>query len=636
MVAGKFKQAMGLLYISPSHHHNHPPPSPTLPSPGNSRSSKLGSSKSTVFSRSLGAYLPRAASVQVQPRPPDVSDLLRLVEELRAREHRLQTELLENKLVKEADSIVPFLESELASKSYDLDIFAKRIGALESENQRLTHEGELLRARLAEERRLRDTKVEELELEVADLRQKLLLLEKVRAENDEVSASQRFQGLIDANSSKSMILVKNPSARKITRSIDTSPPTGCISSTVETCILAFDSRREQPETERPPKHYRSNSEELPETSSSKAAAAAAAAAVRSRIPRVPKPPPKRISSSTSSASSDCSLDDVQKETESSSISVPAPPPPPPTSKRAPPPPPPLPIKGSKLVPTKVVRRVPEVVELYHSLMRRDSRRDSVAAQVDVTLTSARDLVGEIENRSTYLSAIKTDVETQGDFIFFLIKEVENAAFFDIEDVVLFVKWLDDELSYLVDERAVLKHFSWPEQKADALREAAFEYCDLKKLESEASSGFKDDAPRQSCSGALKKMQAMLDKLEHGVYNLSRLRESAKNRFKLFDIPVDWMLETGFVSQIKLASVKLAMKYIKRVSAELETVGGGGGCEEEELIVQGVRFAFRVHQFAGGFDAETMRAFQELRNKANTCHGQQQRLLLSRTTAATPC
>lgn len=46
-------------------------------------------------------------------------------------------------------------------------------------------------------------------------------------------------------------------------------------------------------------------------------------------------------------------------------------------------------------------------------------------------------------------------------------------------------------------------------------------------------------------------------------------------------------------QMKLASVKLAMKYMKRVSAELETVGGGP--EEEELIVQGVRFAFRVHQ-----------------------------------------
>lgn len=46
-------------------------------------------------------------------------------------------------------------------------------------------------------------------------------------------------------------------------------------------------------------------------------------------------------------------------------------------------------------------------------------------------------------------------------------------------------------------------------------------------------------------------------------------------------------------QMKVASAKLAVKYMKRVSAELEMVGGGP--EEEELIVQGVKFAFRVHQ-----------------------------------------
>uniref|UniRef100_A0A2P2QB20 Uncharacterized protein n=1 Tax=Rhizophora mucronata TaxID=61149 RepID=A0A2P2QB20_RHIMU len=95
-----------------------------------------------------------------------------------------------------------------------------------------------------------------------------------------------------------------------------------------------------------------------------------------------------------------------------------------------------------------------------------------------------------------------------------------------------------------------------------------------------------------------------------------------------------MLETGIISQIKLASVKLAMKCMKRVSAGLEIVDGGP--EEEELIVQGVRFAFRVHQFAGGFDVETMRAFQELRDKTRSCHVQcqnQQQKILCRST---PC
>lgn len=56
---------------------------------------------------------------------------------------------------------------------------------------------------------------------------------------------------------------------------------------------------------------------------------------------------------------------------------------------------------------------------------------------------------------------------------------------------------------------MLKHFDWPEQKADALREAAFGYCDLKKLEAEASL-FRDN-PRQPCGPALKKMQALLEK-----------------------------------------------------------------------------------------------------------------------------
>lgn len=132
----------------------------------------------------------------------------------------------------------------------------------------------------------------------------------------------------------------------------------------------------------------------------------------------------------------------------------------------------------------------------------------------------------------------------------------------------------------VDERAVLKHFEWPERKADALREAAFGYCDLKKLESEASS-FRDD-PRQPCAPALKKMQGLFEKyinpffsflnnyiigflkffyngnffgaynrLEHGVYNLSRMRESASTRYKVFQIPMGWMEETGFATQVFL-------------------------------------------------------------------------------------
>ncbi|KAJ7527701.1 hypothetical protein O6H91_16G067400 [Diphasiastrum complanatum] len=57
--------------------------------------------------------------------------------------------------------------------------------------------------------------------------------------------------------------------------------------------------------------------------------------------------------------------------------------------------------------------------------------------------------------------------------------------------------------------------------------------------------------------------------------------------------------------------------MKRVVSELDAIGNASEKEplKEFLLLQGVRFAFRVHQFAGGFDAESMQAFEELRNRA---------------------
>jgi len=49
-------------------------------------------------------------------------------------------------------------------------------------------------------------------------------------------------------------------------------------------------------------------------------------------------------------------------------------------------------------------------------------------------------------------------------------------------------------------------------------------------------------------------------------------------------------------QIKLSSVQLARKYMKRVASELDALSGPEKEPAREfLILQGVRFAFRVHQ-----------------------------------------
>ncbi|KAI4368047.1 hypothetical protein MLD38_016656 [Melastoma candidum] len=323
--------------------------------------------------------------------------------------------------------------------------------------------------------------------------------------------------------------------------------------------------------------------------------------VEKRALRIPKPPPRPS----------CSFSNESKKESPSQIQPPPRPPPPP------PPPPPL-SKFSVKASAGVVKRAPQVLEFYHSLMKRESRKDSANGgtyEVPDFENVRSSMIGEIETRSSHLLAIKADVETQGEFIDLLIREVNSATYDNIEDVVAFVKWLDDELCFLVDERAVLKHFDWPEKKADNLREAAFGYRDLKMLESEIC--YFEDDPRITCDSALRKIVTLSDKMERTVYNLLRTRESLMLGFKEYQIPVDWMMDNGIIiSKIKLGSVKLAQKYMKRVAMELQMKATQDKDPTMDyMLLQGVRFAFRIHQFAGGFDSETMQAFEELRNLA---------------------
>ncbi|OIW16669.1 hypothetical protein TanjilG_28726 [Lupinus angustifolius] len=341
------------------------------------------------------------------------------------------------------------------------------------------------------------------------------------------------------------------------------------------------------------------------------------AQIEKRPTRVPRPPPKSSSGGAVSTNSNPSSGVTS--------GLPPPPPPPPGAPRPPPPPggppPPPPPPGSLsrgAMDGDKVHRAPQLVEFYQTLMKREAKNtSSLSASSTSNASDAKsNMIGEIENKSTFLLAVKADVETQGDFVMSLATEVRAASFLDVEDLVAFVNWLDEELSFLVDERAVLKHFDWPEGKADALREAAFEYQDLMKLEKQVTT-FIDD-PKLSCENALKKMYSLLEKVESSVYALLRTRDMAISRYKEFGIPVNWLSDSGVVGKIKLSSVQLAKKYMKRVASELDILSGPEKEPTREfLVLQGVRFAFRVHQFAGGFDAESMKAFEDLRSRIHT-------------------
>ncbi|KAK2658276.1 hypothetical protein Ddye_004809 [Dipteronia dyeriana] len=62
-------------------------------------------------------------------------------------------------------------------------------------------------------------------------------------------------------------------------------------------------------------------------------------------------------------------------------------------------------------------------------------------------------------------------------------------------------------------------------------------------------------------------------------------------------------------------MKLAQMYMKRVSTKLELVHNSDReSTQEALFFQGMHFAYRAHQFAGGLDSETLCAFEEIRQR----------------------
>lgn len=115
-------------------------------------------------------------------------------------------------------------------------------------------------------------------------------------------------------------------------------------------------------------------------------------ATRERLPRVPKPPPKPT----------C-LPQIPKTSNESWL--PPPPPPPPSPSK---------LKGGSI---KAVQRVPEVVEFYRSLTRKEGKPDMRTGTLGIpVVTNAREMIGEIENRSAYLLAVSLDITINYHFM----------------------------------------------------------------------------------------------------------------------------------------------------------------------------------------------------------------------------
>jgi hypothetical protein len=132
--------------------------------------------------------------------------------------------------------------------------------------------------------------------------------------------------------------------------------------------------------------------------------------IEKRPPRVPRPPPNPSGGASVSNSSN-GIPYVP--------SIPPPPPPPPGS---------LP-RGS--VVDDQVKRAPELVEFYQTLMKREAKKDtsSLTSSTSNSADARSNMIGEIENRSTFLLAVCDKIFTLICFLNLGISVITNFRFF---------------------------------------------------------------------------------------------------------------------------------------------------------------------------------------------------------------
>ena len=123
--------------------------------------------------------------------------------------------------------------------------------------------------------------------------------------------------------------------------------------------------------------------------------------IEKRATRVPRPPPTRSTAASGATNTSSGVQTPRPP------GAPPPPPPPPGKAGGPPPPPPPPgALPRNLAGGDKVHRAPEIVEFYQSLMKREAKKETSLGSVSSNVSDARsNMIGEIENRSTFLLAV---------------------------------------------------------------------------------------------------------------------------------------------------------------------------------------------------------------------------------------
>lgn len=207
-----------------------------------------------------------------------------------------------------------------------------------------------------------------------------------------------------------------------------------------------------------------------------------------------------------------------------------------------------------------------------------------------------------------MKQVNADRATFGPMIQDLAPQIEAFRPQETKQVEAFVAEVDRRLGRLSDERMVLKGFaSWPEKKLEMLREVAARTAELHKLRASIDSESDSWSGKNSIGEELQQVIDKFDAYQPAVEWYLRSADDLRRQYSQYQIPFEFsLLKDLTVASVALA--KYAMTMVLTAYDRLKELQEQGDprapkAQVEGLLQQGLKFSFRCHQFAGGFDDE---------------------------------
>jgi len=216
---------------------------------------------------------------------------------------------------------------------------------------------------------------------------------------------------------------------------------------------------------------------------------------------------------------------------------------------------------------------------------------------------------ELEGRSSYMRQVAADRDKYAEMLQLLAGQISTFKPTAFSQVLEFVHEMERRLALLSDERAVVKTLQeWPESKVEALREIVGRRRELTELLLALDCTAWE--PRPNIHDELQRTIDALGRVQPQVEWYTRSMDEMSRRWKTHTLLFDFKI----LDDIRHASVPMAKHAMRlyltaherwKTSVKIDATSTK---KVRDGLESSLRFAFRCHQFAEGFDEEASSLF----------------------------